>query len=106
MTKQARLAGNRLMAEFMSRSFSMSHIGDYKNAPDNELPPMKYHCNWHWLMPAWYKFVELRFDDPMIQFKHSELKTTVGYAILYGDTQLAFANLVDAIKTIQRLTNK
>lgn len=90
LTKEEILAGNRLIGIFMGKSF----------------PSMKYHCNWHWLMPAWYRFVELRFDDPMMQFKHSELKTTVGYAILYGDIKLAFTNLADAVKTIQRLTDK
>jgi len=49
-------------------------------------------------MPAWYRFVDLRFTDPMHHLKHSELKSTVGLAILYGDIQLAFSNLVEAIK--------
>lgn len=55
MTKEEKLNGNRLIAEFMGRSFSMSHISDYKNAPDNALPPMKYHKDWNWLIPVYKK---------------------------------------------------
>lgn len=59
---------------------------------------LKYHIGWDWLMPVWYKFVDLLFEDPMHQLKHSELKTTVGYAILYGDIALAHTNLFEAIQ--------
>mgnify|MGYP006264020111 CR=1 FL=1 len=71
MTKQERLAGNRIIGEFVGKSFQLSHISDYKNAPDDALPPMKYHSNWQWLMPAWYHFVDLDFPDPMVQLKLS-----------------------------------
>lgn len=98
MKKAVKVSGNRILGEFMGKSFSMSHISDYKGVSDEALPSMKYHSNWNWLMPAWYRFVDLRFADVMHQFKHSELKTIVGYAILYGDIDLAFTNLVEAIK--------
>jgi hypothetical protein len=57
MTKEERLAGNRLIAEFMSRSFSMSHISDYKGCSDDCLPPMKYHKDWNWIIPVYKKIV-------------------------------------------------
>mgnify|MGYP001577040529 CR=1 FL=1 len=98
MTKQERLNGNRIIGEFVGKSFVGSHIMDYKGAPNEALPPMKYHINWQWLMRAWYHFVELRFSDGMHQLKHNELKTTIGYAILYGGIELAFTNLVEGIQ--------
>jgi len=98
MTKEEHLSGNRIIGEFVGKSFQLSHISDYKGVSDDALPTMKYHTDWHWLMPVWYRFVNLRFKDQMDQLKHSELKATVGYAILYGDIKLAFTNLVEAIK--------
>lgn len=98
MTKEDRLKGNRVIGEFVGKSFQMSHISDYKGVSDDALPDMKYHSNWQWLMPAWYQFVDLILSDPINQFKHSELKTIIGYAILYGDIKLAFENLVVAIQ--------
>lgn len=59
---------------------------------------LKYNSDWNELMRAWYHFVDLRFTDSMHHFKHSELKSTVGFAILYGDIKLAFSNLAEAIK--------
>lgn len=57
----------------------------------------QYNNDWNKLMEVWYKFLGLRFKEPMQQFKHSEIKTTVGYAILYGDIKLAYQNLIEAI---------
>ena len=98
MTKEERLSGNRLLGEFKSRSFSMSHINDYKNCPDNELPKMKYHSDWGWLIPVWYKFRDLRFDDFMDQFKHSDFKRLISHAICYEGIENAYNEICKAIK--------
>jgi hypothetical protein len=63
---------------------------------------LKYHSDWNWLMPVWYKFVDLRFTDPMQQFKHSELKTTIGYAILYGSIKIAHGNIFEGIQWLNK----
>ena len=98
MTKEEKLSGNRLIGEFVGKSFSGSHITDYKGVSDAALPSMKYHSDFGWLMKAWYKFIDLRFHKPVDQFKHSDLKTTIGIAILYGGKELAFQNMVKGIK--------
>lgn len=85
---------NYVIGVFDGRSFSCSHITDYNAA---NAPKMKYHYSWDWLMRAWYKFVDLRFKDVMDQLKHSELKTTCGFAILYGDIKVAHNNIYEAI---------
>ncbi len=52
MKKEDILKGNRLIAEYMGKSFQMGCISDYKNRPDDKLPPMKYHNSWAELMPV------------------------------------------------------
>ncbi|SRR6266536_1088593 len=110
MTKEERLSGNRLIGEFMSRSFSMSHISDYKGASNDSLPPMKYHINWAWLMPAWHKFRDLRFNSEMIAYdanihQHSYFKDVISRAICYEDINNTFHKIVYAIKWYNHETN-
>lgn len=56
-----------------------------------------YNQDWNKLMECWYKFLGLRFSGHNDSFKHAEIKTTVGYAIIYGDINLAYQRLVEAI---------
>lgn len=98
MTKQERLTGNRLIGEFVGKSFQMSHISDYKGCPDESLPPMKYHTDWNWFMEAWFLFRDLKFKKELHQFRHSDLKGLVAGAICYDTKEVAFVNLVNAIK--------
>lgn len=65
---------------------------------------LNYDSDWRYLMAVWYRFVDLRYLDVMHQLKHSELKTTCGYAILYGGIDLAYNRIIDAIKWHNSLT--
>jgi hypothetical protein len=98
MTKEERLKGNRIIGEFVHKSFSMSCISDYKNVPDNGLPPMKYHSNYHWLIPAWQKFRNLRLEGIHEQFEHSEFKQNIAHHICYASIDEAFQSIVSAIQ--------
>lgn len=98
MTKEERLSGNRIIGEFVGKSFQMSHITDYKGVSDDALPAMKYHSNWQWLIPAWYKFRDLKFEDAKSQFEHSDFKQNIAYCICYRDIQSAFQSIVSAIQ--------
>lgn len=98
MTKEERLHGNRIIGEFMGRSFQMSHISDYKGLPDNELPPMRYHCDYRWLMPAWCAFRDKTFKKEIHWFRHSDLKGIISRALCYEDILVAFEKLIEGIK--------
>lgn len=98
MTKKDRLAKNRLIAEFASKGFSMSHISDYKNTPDEAIPLMKYHSDWNWLMTAWVKFRDLKLKGGINRNKHRDLKTIISNAICYGGKEVAFVNLINGIE--------
>jgi len=98
MTKEERLAGNRLIGEFSGKSFQMSHISDYKGCPDDELPPMKYYTDWNWLMDSWFKFRDLKLKGGINRNKHKELKDIISNAICYGSKETAFINLIKGIK--------
>jgi hypothetical protein len=98
MTKQERLSGNRIIGEFVGKSFQLSHISDYKNAPDDALPPMKYHTDWNSLMDSWFKFRDLKLKGSINRNKHRELKDIISNAICYGSKETAFINLIKAIK--------
>lgn len=63
-----------------------------------KLQELAYHISWSALMEGWYKFIALRFESPMKQFRHSELKTIAGYAILYGGITIAHKNIYEGIQ--------
>lgn len=77
-------------------------IGDYivniRTNKWHEWKDVKYNSDWSWFMPVWDKFIDLRFSIPMQQLRHSELKSTVGLAILYGGIELAHNNISEAIQ--------
>lgn len=98
MTKKERLSGNRLIGEFVGKSFQMSHICDYKRCPDESLPPMKYHSDWNWLMNSWVIFRDLKLKGSINRNKHRELKDIISNAICYGSKEAAFINLIKGIK--------
>lgn len=58
----------------------------------------KYHESWDWLMPVWYKFIKLRFENALQQLQHSELKTIIGRMILYEGIELSHYNLFQGIQ--------
>ena len=87
---------NELIATFMG--FKQPVKGYFVNAVDHHRLILSYHWCWSELMPVWYKFVDLRFPKPVDQLQHSELKTIIGYAILYGGIELAFVNIIQGIQ--------
>lgn len=91
MTKEEILSGNRLIGEFMSKSFSMSHIGDYKGAPDDMLPIMKYHSDWGWLMPVVKKIQRLKIEE-------FTQKKPVMNALLDVDIQILYNAVIVFVK--------
>lgn len=50
------------------------------------------------LMPVWYKFRDLKFISPKLQFEHSKYKDSISRAICYQDIQVAFNEMVIAMK--------
>lgn len=87
LEKEEKINGNIIISEFMGVTYHKR---------------MKYYCDYRMLMPVWHKFRDLIFDTPKMQLKHSEFKSRITRAILYGDIELAFTNLVDAIKKINQ----
>jgi hypothetical protein len=63
ITKQEILSNNRMIAEFMCRGFPMSHINDYKGAPDEAIPKTKYHTSFSELIPVCNKILKLVRED-------------------------------------------
>jgi len=63
---------------------------------------LKYHSDWSWLMEVWYKFRDLRFIPEMLDFKHSELKATIGHAILYGGIEIAHEKIYQGVQWYQK----
>lgn len=59
---------------------------------------VKYHTSYDWLIPVWVKFRELRFDDVEHQFKHSELKSLIGWMLVNGTIETTFTELGKAIE--------
>jgi hypothetical protein len=95
---------NELIARFMGIvpvPAGTKALGDIK-PPEESIAFLRYDKDWNRLMPVWYKFVDLRFPDPMQQFKHSELKTTIGYAILYGSIKIAHGNIFEGIQWLNK----
>jgi hypothetical protein len=99
MTKQEILSWNRIIAEFMSRSFQMSHIDDYKGAPDNELPKMKYHYDWGSLMPVVKKIQQLKIHE-------FAKKKPVMDALLDVDISILYTAVVAFIQWDVHVNNK
>jgi hypothetical protein len=89
---------NEVIALFEGRTFYGYTINKFGGNTGNALPEMKYHSSWDWLLPVWYKFIDLRFADVMHQLKHSELKSIIGLAILYGGIELAHKNIFEGIQ--------
>jgi len=107
------IENNKLIAEFMG----------FKEEPFNRVHNMftkegeqwftahnsQYHTSWDWLMPAWLKFRELKFDDVKHQFYHSKHKEMISRVIAYmndGTPKLAFEALSIAIKWYNTTTPK
>lgn len=97
MTKEEKLQGNRLIAEFFGKSFNGSHINDYKGVSDESLPTLKYHSNYAWLMKAWIIFRDLKFTGMESLFMHSHAKSLISRAICYEEIEVAFIELCTAI---------
>lgn len=89
---------NKIIARFMGYFFNAGKFYADGKGQSGWFKDAKYHRDWNSLMDVWYKFVDLRFENPDHQLKHSELKTTIGYAILYGQIQLAHTNLFEGIE--------
>lgn len=64
---------------------------------------MGYDCSYQWLMPVWVKFRDLKFEDFKYQIEHSERKDIIGLAILYGEINIAFERLSEAITWYNQL---
>ena len=52
MTQEEIIKGNKLIAEFEHRKFFGNLIDKFGEGTFNELPEMKYHTSWSWLMPV------------------------------------------------------
>lgn len=88
---------NEVIARFM---------GDFKEKQMDAGMYVKYHKSWESLMAVWFRFIALRFKSPMNQLQHSELKTTIGYAILYGTKDLAHHNIYQGIQWYNQNKNQ
>lgn len=104
MTSQEIIEGNKLIGWFDEKYKSANPItkGTMTDAIWNQYLSEKgwyeYHTSWDWLMPVWYKFRDLKFISPKLQFEHSEYKDSISRVICYQDIQVAFNEMVIAIK--------
>jgi hypothetical protein len=57
-----------------------------------------YHSNWSFLIPVWYKFKDLRFENVGHQLEHSNFKTNIAYSICYRNIESAFQSIVSGIQ--------
>ena len=99
MTTTPTIEMNEVIAKFddnVSSSFDTYYHKKFKH--HFEIHEAEYHSDWNWLMDVWYKFLELRFIKTMSQLEHSDLKTVVGHAILYGEIEVAHRNIYEAIQ--------
>jgi hypothetical protein len=69
---------------------------------------LNYHKDWSALMPVWYKFRDLKFDEVANQIEHSNIRTVIGAAILNeGPTPAAAcALLANAIRWYNQIKSK
>jgi hypothetical protein len=96
---------NELVSEFMGLKKEHGHM-----YPNNSgwcvAAYLHYHSNWEWLIPVWYKFRDLRFDDAKSQFKHADFKLNISYCICYRDIQSAFQSIISGIQWYNQLNKK
>lgn len=102
----SQLTDNEVLADFME--VRHRKIDFYKDKPlevfiDGRWVFPGYSENWSRLMPVWYKFRDLKFDEVANQIEHSNIRTVIGAAILNeGPTPAAAcALLANAIRWYQ-----
>jgi hypothetical protein len=96
---------NYAIGVFNGRSFSGSHITDYKSS---DAPKMKYHSDWNWLMPVCHAIREkafvLRSDE-----KANKLLAKLNTQLLFGtiaDVHLRAFHFIEYINNQLTTTNE
>ncbi len=97
MTETEILGGNKLICVFMGGfvegdSFWM---GDDANEYPDEI---KYHKSWNWLMPVWYQFKDLKFEEETARKLHLNYVARLAQDLAYGTIEEFFHNIGIAIK--------
>lgn len=105
---------NKLLAEFDGWTIEMGmetiYNPFYNKKPFNIclLSDMAFSTSWAWLMPVWFKFLDLHFDNVKHEFEHSDFKSEIGSKILYDNDKTpikAFNALAIAIKWYNNTQN-
>lgn len=94
---------NAEIARFEGRLFYGRYtIDSYGPDTHNAYPEMKYHSSWDWLMPAWYKFRDIKFHNGRLEKEHSDWKSPIDNAICYQGIESAHLLLFHAIKWLNK----
>ena len=107
----------KLMAEFMDDKIFINYPPKFWNKEHWDesgfngslsdmfwdVDEMKYHTSFEWLIPVWYKFKNLHFNDVKHEFEHAEWKRNIDLILLCSETEKdalndGFEKLVEAIK--------
>jgi hypothetical protein len=91
---------NELVSEFMG----LKHQNGFHTCPTDgggtcTYEFLKYDHSYNWLMLAWHKFRDLKFEeDSKHEMEHYEFKQNITGKICYGAIESAFESLVSAIQ--------
>lgn len=98
---------NEVLARFMdaiAKEESDGWILMGRNAPVvgwyHGFDDMSYHKDWSWIMPVWYKFKDLQFENYTLWLRHDILCKAISEAILHfgPDPAVACKRLSEAIE--------
>lgn len=99
------IEGNKLIAEFDNKDCHLMKSAEYPDGfyyslskGHGGLEPLQYHSSYDWLMPVWFKFIDLKFTEMKDMIQHSNYKQAISHSICYEDLLNANALLATAIK--------
>jgi len=93
--------GNKLIAEFEQRKFFGKYtIDHYGEGTFNELPEMKYHSSWDWLMPVVERIKSLwdaEFLDLQLLIEDSDA-SRISHLLVWADIDSVYEAVIEFIK--------
>lgn len=105
LTPEQILAGNKVIAGFCDGKHPIEDNVNILKFPFT-VYHMEYHKNYQWLMPAWFKFRDLKFEAAGLKLRHSNYCHQITQAICYSNIETAFRSLSIAIEWYNKLEKK
>ena len=100
------LEGDKIIAEFVDCKIegdSIKRMSKYYSFPRTmartiHIDDLEYHSSWDWIMPVWYKFRDLKFNEETASKLHLNYVARLAQGLAYGTIEEFFHNMQIAIK--------